>query len=77
MQILASFDVIILALKIHPEKINKKNPGCAYHRSPPAALAQLACDSRMRSWEVAFQTRCPSLDFSNVGKYALVYQVVY
>ena len=26
----------------------------------------------MRSWEVAIPTRCPSLDFSNVGKYVTV-----
>ena len=54
MQILTSFIVNILALKLHPEKMNKKNPGCM----PPVPTSG---DSLMRSWElyIAFRPDVP------------------
>ena len=65
MQIFTSFIVNILALKMQPEKMNKKIPG-ACHRSPPAAIHLCGLGN------YSFSTRCPSLYLSNVGKYALV-----
>ena len=64
MQILTSFIVNILALKMHPEKMYKKKIPGACHRSPPAAIHLCGLGN------YSFPTRCPSLDFSNVGKYA-------
>ena len=73
MQILTGCNVNILDLKMHPRKIKNKPLGCmpvlpGHHA---AALAQLARDTRMRSWELAFQARCPSLYFSNDCKHSV------
>ena len=64
MQILTSFIVNILALKMHdPEKMNKKNPGCMHATGP---------HQRRFPYVVlgaSFPTRFPFMDFSYVGKY--------